>query len=324
MKSTRRAVVDVGTNSVKLLVAEVAGQEVWPICEESLQTRLGEGFYPAHVLQAAPIAETAKAVAAFALKATVLGAGTPRVVATSAAREAENQLELTTAIEKASRIPVEIISGEEEARYAFLGVTSDPRLAGKPLLLLDVGGGSTEFILAKKGQKEFAYSFALGTVRLLERLRPADPPRPDQLAGCRSYLKRFLESEVIPRLEGAAQESTGSNSLSKMLELIGTGGTASILACMEAKLERFDRERLEATTLTLDRLHWHVEHLWGLPLAERRRIVGLPTNRADVILTGAAIYDSIMQLFGFRQLCVSTRGLRFAIVLEGNKPVPAS
>jgi exopolyphosphatase/guanosine-5'-triphosphate,3'-diphosphate pyrophosphatase len=227
MKSTRRAVVDVGTNSVKLLVAEVAGREAWPICEESLQTRLGEGFYPGHVLQAAPIAETAKAVAAFVVKAGALGAGVPRIVATSAAREATNQLELTAAIAKASGIPAEIISGEEEARYAFLGVTSDPRLAGKPLLLLDVGGGSTEFILAQKGQKEFAYSFALGTVRLLERLPLADPPRPEQLASCRSYLKRFLEGEIIPRLEGAAQESTGSTSLSKTLELIATGGTAS-------------------------------------------------------------------------------------------------
>jgi exopolyphosphatase/guanosine-5'-triphosphate,3'-diphosphate pyrophosphatase len=316
-------VVDVGTNSVKLLVAEVAEGTVRPICEESHQTRLGEGFYPEHVLQPAPIAETARTVADFAAKAAALGAPSPRVIATSAAREAKNQLQLTSAIEKASGLPVRVISGEEEANYAFLGVTSDPSLAHTPLMLMDVGGGSTELILAQQGQKQFTGSFALGTVRLLQQLRPADPPEPNELAGCRDVLKRFINDQITPQIQVTTRKGTNPTSASNALQLVGTGGSASILGCMEARLTTFDRERLEATVLTIARVHWHVEQLWRLPIAERRRIVGLPPNRADVILTGAAIYEAIMQELGFRQLRVSTRGLRFAIVLEGNELAPA-
>jgi exopolyphosphatase/guanosine-5'-triphosphate,3'-diphosphate pyrophosphatase len=85
---------------------------------------------------------------------------------------------------------------------------------------------------------------------------------------------------------------------------------------MEAKLDTFDRERLETTRLTVARLHWHVEHLWSLSLAERRNTVGLPPNRADVILTGSAIYEAVMEAFKFKELRVSTRGLRFAAVMN--------
>jgi exopolyphosphatase/guanosine-5'-triphosphate,3'-diphosphate pyrophosphatase len=316
MKPVRRAVVDVGTNSIKLLVADVTGAEVRPVLEESKQTRLGHGFYPAHVLQPGPIAQTAKVIAEFAAKTAGLGAASPRVVATSAVRDAHNQQELIAAVKQACGLVIRVISGEEEADYGFKGVTSDPGLATEPLLLLDVGGGSTEFILGQHDQKHFAKSFQLGTVRLLEQLRPADPPSPRELAECRAWLRRFLNAEIGPKLIPALLKEAGQLPPATTVQLVGIGGTASILACMEARLNIFDRERLEATRLNLDRLHWHVEYLWGLPIAERKKIVGLPPNRADVILTGTAIYEAVSDHFGFKQLRVSTRGLRFAIVME--------
>lgn len=318
MKPVRRAVIDVGTNSVKLLVAEVQPGEVRPVWEESTQTRLGQGFYPEHVLQPKAIADTARAIADFARKAAELGAGKPRVIATSAAREARNQIELVAAVSQACGLAVRVITGEEEARYAFLGVTSDPSLAGEPLLLVDVGGGSTELILGKHANQRFAESFPLGTVRLLQRLQPGDPPGPDQLAACRTWLARFLELELSAKIKPALDKDKDRDARSpeQAVQLVGTGGTASILACMEAKLSAFDRERLEATRLSRDRLRWHVEHLWSLPTSERERIVGLPPNRADVILTGVAIFEAVMDYLDFQQLRVSTRGLRFAIVME--------
>ncbi len=103
----------------------------------------------------------------------------------------------------------------------------------------------------------------------------------------------------------------------KGMRLVGTGGSASILGCMEAKLEKFDRQRLEATRLSFERLRWHVEHLWRLPLEERKQVIGLPKNRADVILTGVAIYEAVMERFGFAELRISTRGLRFGAVMVG-------
>lgn len=99
------------------------------------------------------------------------------------------------------------------------------------------------------------------------------------------------------------------------LQLVGVGGTASILGCMEAGLETFDRPRLEATRLPAARVAWHLERLWSLPLAQRQQIVGLPQNRADVILMGVAIYHAVMEEFGFPELRISTRGLRFAALM---------
>src|SRR5262249_30238141 len=147
--------IDVGTNSIKLLVADVAGRDVRPVCEESKQTRLGQGFYETHRLQAEPIANTARAVTDFSRKAKELKAVSVRVIATSAARDALNPQDLLSAIESAAGLKVEIISGEQEADWAFNGVTTDPALAKQPLLLLDVGGGSTEFILGQGDHKDF-------------------------------------------------------------------------------------------------------------------------------------------------------------------------
>lgn len=316
MKSVRRAVIDVGTNSIKLLVADVAGREVSPVWEGSIQTRLGQGFYETRRLQPEPIAQTAEAVAVYAETARRHAAESIRVIATSAARDAVNPGELIAAVQAASGLKVEIISGEQEADWAFQGVTTDPRLATRPLLLLDVGGGSTEFILGQGEHKHFAQSFPLGTVRLLEAVRPSEPPLPAELAACRSSVKNFLDEVVRLRLEPALQSEVKQRAGGKAgIELVGTGGTASILARMEAKLEAFDRAPIERTRISLHRLHLQVNHLWSLPLAQRQEIPGLPKKRADVILTGAAIYEAVMEQFGFEALRISTRGLRFAAVM---------
>ena len=316
MSHTRRAVIDVGTNSVKLLVADVTGREVHPVCEESKQTRLGQGFYETHRLQSEPIVKTARAVANFAERGRELNAASIRVIATSAARDAVNARDLVSAIESASGVKVEIISGEQEAEWVFRGVTTDTQLTGLPLLLLDVGGGSTEFILGQGSQMHFRQSFPIGTVRLLEKIPHSDPPRPEELTECCDWLRTFLQTEVQPKLAGAINWESRVYSANGGVQLVGTGGTTSILARMEHKLDDFNRDRIEATRFSLERLHWHLQRLWTLPLAERRQIIGLPPKRADVILTGVAIYESVMVQLGFVELRVSTRGLRFAAVME--------
>ena len=344
MEPVRRAVIDVGTNSVKLLVADVAGREVRPVSEQSKQTRLGHGFYETHRLRPEAIAATASALADFAAAARAAQAVSIRVFATSAAREAVNREELTAAIERASGLKVEIISGDQEADWGFQGVTTDPDLAQTPLLLMDVGGGSAQFILGQDGRKLARHSFPLGSVRLLETIPCSDPPTPAELAACRQWLKDFLRKEVRPKLLGmgeasaqaeakmlgkpeppggdgdgtaagrAAREALGPGS-GERRQLVGVGGAATILGCMESRLETFDRARIEATRLSAERVTWHLQRLWRLPLAERKQIIGLPSNRADVILMGVAIYQAVMEEFGFQELRLSTRGLRFAAVM---------
>lgn len=317
MAPTRRAVIDVGTNSIKLLVADVIEHEVRPVLEESKQTRLGRGFYETHQLQPKAIADTARAVAEFADTARDKKAISIRVFATSAARDARNPDDLTSAIRELSGLRVEIISGEREAAWAFQGVTTDPALANEPLLLLDVGGGSTEFIVGQAGATQFSASFPLGTVRLLENLPHGDPPTPAELVVCRNWITSFLQQEVRPQLERVLKSNPRTQNTPFQHRLVGTGGTATILGRMEAQLAGYEREPIEAVRLSADRLRWHVEHLWSLPLETRKQIVGLPPNRADVILMGAAVYEAILEEFGFPELRISTRGLRFAAVMEG-------
>ena len=310
MESVRRAVIDVGTNSIKLLVADVRGHDVQPVHEESRQTRLGRGFYQTHRLQPETIAHTAEAVWEFAEIARERNADSIRVIATSAARDAVNPMDLTGSIFRASGLKTEIISGAREAEWAFRGVTTDLELARQSLLLLDVGGGSTEFILGHGEEKSFAHSFPLGTVRLMEKFPHSDPPKKSEFNACLEWLKNFLHHEIRPQVGPALKNETGE------IRLVGTGGTTSILARIENQLDRFDREKIERTVLDFDQVVAHRKKLWRLPLEERKEIPGLPKLRADVILTGVLIYEMVMEEFGFKQLRVSTRGLRFAAVME--------
>jgi exopolyphosphatase / guanosine-5'-triphosphate,3'-diphosphate pyrophosphatase len=318
MPITRRAVIDIGTNSVKLLVADVNGRNVAPLIETSEQTRLGKDFYQTHRLQPEAISKTAMAVASFAERARQSGVERPRVIATSAARDAINQAELIRAVEEASGLRMEVISGEQEADWTFAGVMTNAGSMSRPVLILDVGGGSSEFILGHGSVRYFRESFRLGSVRLLEQIQPSDPPRASDWEACRSWLEDFLAAEIRPALAAPLQKR------GEPVQLVGTGGAASLLACMELKSASFDREKIESARLTQEMVWEHQRRLWGLPLAERKNIVGLSPNRADVILTGVAIIAIVMREFAFSDLRVSTRGLRFAAIHEFSFDFPKS
>ena len=144
----------------------------------------------------------------------------------------------------------------------------------------------------------------------MEKYPPGDPPTAAQYQTCRGWIVQFLLAEVRPQLEPAFDREKGE------IQLVGTGGTTSILARIEKQLLTFDRESTESTVLTFDQVAAQRKRLWALPLAKRREIPGMPKQRADVILTGVLIYELVMEEFGFERLRVSTRGLRFAVVME--------
>lgn len=318
----RRAAIDVGTNSVKLLVADVAGARVAPVLEDARQTRLGRGLYETHRLRGEAISQTARAVSAFVLQAEKLGARRLRVVATSAAREARNAAALLRALERACGVRPDILSGEQEAEWAFRGAMTDPRLARQPVLVLDVGGGSTEFILGRAEAIHFQRSYPLGAVRLMEQIPHSDPPRPEELAACRAWLRRFMRERVAPELQPALDRERRRHPQRHAVRLVGVGGTATVLARLEQGVDDYARDVLEGTRLSAKRLRAWTERLWSLSLAERRRLRGMPPERADVLLSGVVIYEAVMEVFGFRELRVSTRGLRFAAVQEEARAAP--
>jgi exopolyphosphatase/guanosine-5'-triphosphate,3'-diphosphate pyrophosphatase len=151
-----------------------------------------------------------------------------------------------------------------------------------------------------------------------------DPPAAHERDACLVWLEQFVRDQVSPLVQpalrrlahmAAALSATARVSGDRVL-LVGTGGTTTILARIEAGLDTFDRDMIEGQHLSRDRVIWHRDRLWSLPLAERRKIVGLPSNRADVILAGVAIYAAVMSVFEFPELRVSTRGLRFAGVMR--------
>lgn len=314
MNPTRRAVIDVGTNSVKLLVGDATDGDVEPIFEDSEQTRLGAGFFQTRLLQAASVEQTAKACAKFAEKARGLGAKDIRIIATSAARDALNPELLVAAVRRETGLALQIITGDQEALLVFTGVAADPKFSGYPLLIMDVGGGSTEFILGQSGKIHFQHSCQIGAVRGLEKLNPSDPPASGELEDARTWVRKSLATEMHSELERAIGNIRADKD-QKDIILIGSGGTSTLLSKMQQRMADYDRKAIESVTITATALHERVESLWGMTLQERRNLIGLPSNRADVILTGSVIFDTVMDLYGFENLRVSTRGLRFAALL---------
>jgi len=312
MHPLRKAVIDVGTNSVKVLVAEMGPDEIHPLREESSQTRLGRGLYQDHRLRRGAIEQTAEAVAAFVHTARSLGAASIRIIATSAARDAVNSAELVRAIEESSGSAVEIISGEQEALWTSRGVLTDRRLHDERIVIMDLGGGSAEFILAAVNHPELHQSFPLGTVRLLEKFGHSNPPKDEERRRCLDFARDFLRREVAPWFAKAqAQSGRPAPHL-----LVGAGGTAAIMGRMKSKLADFDRNRIEGQRLSLEGIRQQVDSLWKLTWEERQSVPGLPGNRADVILTGVVIYQAVMEELALPELQISTRGIRWAALLD--------
>jgi exopolyphosphatase / guanosine-5'-triphosphate,3'-diphosphate pyrophosphatase len=285
------------------------------VLETSEQTRLGKGFYTAHRLQPASIAHTAQVISAYAREAQAHEARSVRVIATSAVRDAVNQSELLEAVRTASGLAVDIISGEQEAAWAFRGIATDPRFAGQALLVLDVGGGSLQVIIGDNAESCYRHSFRMGSVRLFEELNLSDPPKVSERERCDDILNRFIAERFMPAVQ-AALEPTRHH----LRVLVGTGGTCTLLATLQAKMVQFDRDQIELIRVHQTQLSHQCDHLWQLTLAQRRGLPGLPPNKADIILTGAAIYLAIMRALGFDELQVSTRGIRFgALVADANE-----
>ena len=301
----RLGVIDIGTNSVKLLVANVRGKDILPVYETSRQTRLGQGLYAECLLQDKPIRDTAAAVDELLVLAKRDGCSDTRIIATSAVRESANAGDLLEALGQ----EVEILSDIDEARLAFRGVLSCPCLCKRQALVVDVGGGSTEFILGDAKGIWYHASLPLGSVRLMEHHPVSDPPVKVELQTVCDSIDTRLGAATLLSLRGHIDAHGASPII-----LVGTGGMASLFAKMELADDGYDRDRIEAVELSLVQVTAWRERLWHQPLAKRRTISGLPPNRADVALFGSLIYEQVMRQLGFDTLRISTRGIRFGVL----------
>lgn len=301
----RRAVIDIGSNSVKLLVADIANGVVCPIVHEGKQTRLGQRVFNSGKLQPEAITATIRAAAEFAKLAKDNGAVEIRTLATSAAREATNGHELAAGL-AGEGLVLEIIDGQTEAKLVLRGARSLPDFAEGPLAILDVGGGSTELLIADESTLRFQQSFPLGTVRWLESFPLKNANHILQQAKVDKALNEFIDELIMPQLDGLPLPAT----------VIGAGGTPVFLARILSKCDELNADEIEAAQIKLPELQELKIRLWNMPLSERQSLPGLPANRADVILFGAAIYEAVMVKCGFTELQPTMRGVRYGALLE--------
>jgi exopolyphosphatase/guanosine-5'-triphosphate,3'-diphosphate pyrophosphatase len=226
------------------------------------------------------------------------------VAATSAVREARNGEEFVAEVGREAGLALRVIDGEEEARLTLLGVRHGLRLESRRVLAIDIGGGSTEFILAKGDVIEGVVSTGLGVVKLTEQHLVSDPPSVDE--------RRRLEDAVGTRIERLRLELPGLEEA----QLVGTAGTVTTLAAIDLALVTYDRQEVRGHCLSLARVRELLDRLGALAHRERRQVPGLEPGRADIILAGAAILAVSMERLGYHELRVSDDGLREGILLD--------
>jgi exopolyphosphatase/guanosine-5'-triphosphate,3'-diphosphate pyrophosphatase len=301
---TRVAAVDLGTNSTRLLVADVDDGRVDEVERRLEITRLGEGVDKRGRLLPVPIARVRNCLSEYRRAAEAFGAERTLLVATSAVRDAENGEAFLGEIEWSYGFATRLLSGEEEAQLTLRGVTAGRELAPRTLVV-DVGGGSTELVLGGPGGVAFATSLPLGCVRQTERHLRSDPPAAEELAAVEREA-----AALLPDLDVA--------------EAIGVAGTATTLAALDLGLAEYDPERIHGHRIPRAALDEQLARLAALPLAERRRVPGLEPGRAPVILAGLAVLRAVLDRYGLDALEASERDLLHGAALAAAElPEPA-
>jgi exopolyphosphatase/guanosine-5'-triphosphate,3'-diphosphate pyrophosphatase len=300
----RLAAIDIGTNSIRLAVAEVDADGSYRLLDQDRDmTRLGRGLYSGGRLGEGPMEQSLQALGKMKAIADGFGVAELRVIATSAVREAGNGRDFVREAWRRHRVRIEVVPAEEEARLAFRSVTRHYDLDDQLTAIVDIGGGSTEVILAAGGLVEQVVSLPLGAVRLSETYGKSDPLRPKHWKALRDAIDQVIE------------EAIGKPPFAAPL-MIGSGGTFTNLGDM-AEAERegkvthsrdYALSRAEITRM-LDRLR-------ETPLEARRRIPGLNPQRADIILGGVAIVARLTKWLGTQRVLVNDRGVRDGVLLS--------
>lgn len=294
------AAVDIGTNTTNLLIVDEHGARVH---RELGITRLGQGVHRSGVLAEEAIERTVAQLAHYGDVLRAHGVSTVRAVATSASRDAANREEFFDRAEVALGVRPTLIDGREEGALAYRGAISD-RPAGEFRLVVDVGGGSTEFMLGDDELRDVT-SIDVGSVRLTEMYLHGDPPRPEELTNAIGTVQDLLE-DVERQLPGIAARPV----------LVGIAGTITTIAAVEIGLPEYDPDRVHGAHLSRQAVEEVFRTLATEPLADRVHNPGLPRGRADVIVGGCCVLVAIMRTWGIDELVVSDRGILDGVCLD--------
>ena len=301
----RIAAIDIGTVTTRLLVADVSEAGISEVERSTDITHLGSGLAASGVLSDESMDRVADIIGGYAWRTDVLEVEHTSAVATSAARDAANTTEFFDLLESRGIRP-ETIAGQREAELSFSGATY--RSSGDGLLVVDVGGGSTELVLGsvRAGSEPIlaaSHSFDVGSRRLTERYVRTDPPDASQIEAIRTHAAKemgafFTDSEIEPA------------------RMISVAGTATTLAAIALEMEPYDPARIQGLELSSAGIRGLTEHLAQMPLQQRRDVVGLHPDRASVIVAGAAILGAVLELSGLDSTTVSDQDILYGILLD--------
>ena len=301
----RYAAVDIGSNSVRMEAAEVIpGAPPRILAAERLVTRLGESVFRTGRINQETIDFTCQVLAGMADIYRRLDVVGVRAVATSAVRDASNQVQFLELASQAVRSPVEIISGQEEARLIHLGVQARWPHPKQRVLIVDVGGGSAEFILSEKGGLAGAFSKPVGAVRLNEVFLKHDPPAAIELRQMWEYIDERLATPI--RTIGAGRFD----------RVIATSATAAAVVCAINRVPRSDRETADRLRASARQIRKFSKHVSQLDLVHRRKIPGIGPRRAEIIIPGAAVLAEVLEGFQASSLYYSVAGVRDGIIAD--------
>jgi len=297
----RVASIDIGTNTILLLIAEVDKGGIKPLFEMETVVRLGERVHENGILLKEAMRRGLQTLSQYLERCQAMEVQKIFAVGTSALREAKNSEDFLRLVAEELDLSIEVISGEEEAQLSFLAVAKDLREAVKPLLVVDVGGGSTEFILGRGDHISQWISLPLGSVRFTEEFLHSDP----------------VQQEEWNRMEKQIRDSLVDIPYSReQLTMVAVGGTATTLASVELGLEEFLVEKIHHFVLKKEILKNQLLLYGTKTIEERKKIPGLPPARADVILAGAAILYLTLEELNCPSVLISCHGVRYGLIYK--------
>lgn len=301
----RVAVVDIGTNSTRLLIADViAGGVVTQLHRESIVTRLGEGVDATGRLADAPMQRVFATLGRYRNTIEEHGVQSTTAVLTSAVRDAANGAEFTAAVRDGFGLDARTIDGGEEASLTFAGATSERSHDHREVVVVDIGGGSTEFVTGRDGEVDFHVSTQAGVVRQTERHLSDDPPPPEGLQALAAEIQLIFEDAVPKALRERVEAG------------IAVAGTATACAAIELELEPYDAERVHGHMLELGTCEMQLARLAQMTDEERREVVGLHPDRAPTIVAGIAMLIEVMRAFDLQEIEVSEHDILRGAALQ--------
>ena len=299
----RVAIIDIGTNSTRLLVADVTDNRVTEVERHSKVTGLGRGVDHSGQLSTEGIEAVCITIGEYVETIEALDVATISVIATSAVRDAENGSAFAAELRERFGLSTQVIDGDEEAHLTYLGCVSE-RTGGENLLVVDIGGGSTEIIIGRGHEPDFHTSLQAGVVRHTERFLTSDPPDAAQLEKMAGDIKKLIADAVRDQDPGPVESA------------VAVAGTPTSLASINLELDPYDPLAVEGHRLPLTTIQWWLSRLASVPLAERKLCVGLHPDRAGAIVAGIVVLIEVMRAFDLDEIEVSEHDILYGAAIQ--------